>query len=345
MKTDVESKVLETFHYVLKHNGFEFTDEGLDLADTFIQRFIVNLGIRPEEFKVVTMGAPKLVKDKRIIPLLIQYFAFLENNMDLYTKLFKSDYVFYENYSIKFYALDRLLSGNFTIDEYINLLNNYGGVVSKFYASIRDIDSCEKEKCCRDFAFIVHSDPTVLEVGYNNGEEGSNYNFLTAKNICLFGKEFLLSINSNQREMINSIDFNIREDEALKIKELCTRYPEFLGSISLCSNLLRYFTIDEISNMKMKDSIMYEEAMEYGLLDRMKNILSLNPDFNCQKEFIRVEIFNAFSDEEIIGLTCDAKKEVIGLMIPDGEDTTGTSKLYRKILSHDEKRKRQQGYK
>lgn len=345
MNEIVEDKVLEAIHYILEYNGFKFSDEKKSLADTYITPSIGDLNINPKEFNVVTMGAPKLFADKRIVPLVIEYFAVIQKNKDLYNALNKEAYVFYEKHSIKFYALDRVLTGNFNVDEYKNLLLEYEGVVSRFYSSLRGLSKEEKEKCCKDFAFIVHSDPTVLEVGYNNGEEGSNYNFLTAKNICLFGKEFLLSINSNQREMINSIDFNIREDEALKIKELCTRYPEFLGNISLCSNLLRYFTIDEISNMKMKDSIMYEEAMEYGLLDRMKNILSLNPDFNCQKEFIRVEIFNAFSDEEIIGLTCDAKKEVIGLMIPDGEDTTGTSKLYRKILSHDEKRKRQQGYK
>ena len=126
---------------------------------------------------------PSLVTDKRIIPLFIKYFAFIENNMDLYTELKKEDYVFYENHIIKFYALDRVLTGNFNVDEYTRLLLEYEGVVSKFYSSTRGLDLSEKEFCCREFSDIIHRDYTTLRIGYDSADENSNYNFLTSHNI------------------------------------------------------------------------------------------------------------------------------------------------------------------
>ena len=95
MNKIVENKVLEAIHYKLESNEFKFTDEEKSLADTYITPFIDDLDITPKEFNVVTVGVPKLVTDKRIIPIFIRYFAFIENNMDLYTALKKEDYVFF----------------------------------------------------------------------------------------------------------------------------------------------------------------------------------------------------------------------------------------------------------
>ena len=128
MNETVVKEVLDAIHIMLKNNGFAFTLEQISSTDDFIIPFISELGIDSKEFNVEKKGVPRLVNDKRIIPIFIRYFALIEDNKELYEKLKKEDYVFYENHVIKFYALDRLLSAKFDIDEYIRLLNEYGKI-------------------------------------------------------------------------------------------------------------------------------------------------------------------------------------------------------------------------
>ena len=71
--------------------------------------------------------------------------------------------------------------------------------------------------------------------------------------------------------------------------------------------------------MSKKDSILYKAAIKNNLLDRIKNILSMNPNFNCPKSFIREEIFRILSDEEIVELSDDAKMK-ISESIPNMQD-------------------------
>lgn len=338
MNKIVEKNVLDAIHYILEHNGFKFTEKQISLADDFIIPFIDDLEIDPKEFNVVTVGVPRLVKDKRILPILTKYFAFIEDNMGLYTELIEENFVFNDGYSIKFYALDRIVTGNFKRSEYKKLLLKYEDVLSHFYSSIRGLDKEEREKYCKDFSDIVNRDQTTLRVGYD--EENSNYSFLIKKNIELFGKEFLLKLNNSQREIINNLHFSLTSEDASKIIELFTKYPDYSGNISFSSELLRYFSVDEISSMSLKDSILYEEALKVGLLSRMKNILSLDPNFNCPISFIRQEIFRVLSDEEIIGLTEEGKDEILSIEIPEIDNVLVMPvKKIRKILSRDEKRK------
>ena len=338
MNKIVEKNVLDAIHYILEHNGFKFTERQISLADDFIIPFIDDLNIDNKEFNVVTVGVPKLVTDKRILPIFTKYFAFIEDNMGLYTELQKENYIFYENYNVKFYALDRVLTGNFKKNDYTKLLLKYEKVFSKFYNSIRGLEKSEKEEICKEFGDIVHIDQTTLRVGYD--ENINNCNFLIGRNIKLFGKEFLLKLNNDQREIINNLRINLDESDASKIKELFTKYPDYTGNISFSSELLRSFSIDEISSMSLKDSILYEEALNAGLLGRMKNILLLNPNFDCNSAFIRPEIFKVLSDEEIIGLTEEGIEEILSIKIPEIDNVLVMPvKKIKKVLAHDEKRK------
>lgn len=338
MEKVIEKNVLDAIHYVLEHNEFKFTDKQIALADDFIIPFIDDLDIDSKEFNVVTVGVPKLVKDKRILPILAKYFAFIEDNMGLYTELKEENFIFSENYSIKFYALDRMLTGNFKRSEYKNILLKYEDAIARFYSSIRGLEKSEKEKYIKEFSDIIHIDQTTLKVGYE--DEDSNCNFLTKDNIEAFGKDFLLKLNKNQREMINNMHINPSESETNKIKGLIDKYPDYSSSIDFSSELLRYFSVDEISRMSYKDSILYEEALEVGLLYRMKSILALDPDFNCPVSFIRQEIFKVLSDEEIIGLTDEGIEEILNIKIPEIDNVLVMPvRKIKKVLANDEKRK------
>ena len=195
-----------------------------------------------------------------------------------------------------------------------------------------------------EFSDIVNRDQTTLKVGYS--DENSNCNFLVKRNIELFGKDFLLKISNSQREMINNMNVSLREEEISKIKELFTKYPDYSGGIDLSSDLLKYLSIEEISSLCLKDSILYEASLEVGLLDRIKRIIEMNPDFNCPNGFIRPEIFKVLSDEEIIGLTNEGINEILSIKIPEIDNVLVMPvKKIRKVLANDEKRKNKEGNK
>ena len=87
MSNIVRDNALEAIHYILNRNGFSFTDKQMARTDDFIIPFIDELDIDEKEFKVKTIGAPKLANDRRIFPLVFKYFAYIEDNMTLYNEL------------------------------------------------------------------------------------------------------------------------------------------------------------------------------------------------------------------------------------------------------------------
>ena len=317
MKNVVIDNVLEAIHFILERNEFQFTKKQLDRADDFIIPFIDEVGIDAKEFGVKTPGAPKLTFDKRIFPLVVKYFAYIEDNMTLYEELMEDNYIFHDNHKIKFYSLDRILTGNFRKNEYKNMLLKNEEAVSSFYYSIRGLEKSEKEEYSKIFSDIVHTDHTTLNVGYSNTNDINNCSFLTKGNIELFGKEFLLKLNKKQRNIINKINFRLSEEDALLIKELFNKYPDYEGVIPLSSELLHNFSLDEINSMSIKDYILYETAMKNNLVDRVKEILKIDSSFDCPKGFIKEEIFRVLTNEEIIELSDDAKEKISNISIPE----------------------------
>lgn len=317
MKSVVVDNVLEAIHYTLNRNGFSFSDKQITRADDYIVPFIDELDINEKEFNIKTPGIPKLVNDKRIAPLIVKYYAFIEDNMTLYNELLEDKYFIIEGSKIKYFALDKSVTRHFKKNEYKNILFKYEDVISSFYYSMRGLSQDEKDKLAKDFSDIVHIDHTTLDVGRDRDDGINHFGFLTKKNIELFGKDFLVKLNKKQRKLINDIHFNYNENDVLKIKELVTKYPDYEGAISLDSNLLRLFTVDEIYFMNVKDYILYDLAIRNNVFVRMKEILELDPSFNCPKMFIREEIFRVLSNEEIIQLSDEAKDKISRLKIPE----------------------------
>ena len=336
---EVVKNVLYAIHYILNRNGYKFSSKQLSNADEFIIPFIGELEISEKEFNVKVLGTPKLVGDRRIIPLLIKYFAYIEDNIGLYNELREDNYKFFEGFKIKFYALDRMITGNFKRNEYKNLLLKDEDALSSFYYTVRSLDDETKEKVCKDFSDIVHIDHTTLTVGYNGEDELNHYNYLTSNNILLFGKEFLLKLNKKQRNIINNINFGLNEEDALKIKELFNKYPEF-SEIPISIEVLHLFSVDEIGVMNLKNYILYKRALKNNVFDRMKEILKLDSSFDCNKDFIKEEIFKVLSNEEIIGLSDEAKNEISSIDIPKIKDTLVIPvRKIKKIVAQDIKRR------
>ena len=122
----------------------------------------------------------------------------------------------------------------------------------------------------------------------------------------------------NQRRVIDSLGSHLKVYELNKVKELLEEYPDFDCKIQLSPELLGILSTDEIAGMSDKDAFLYGKVMSkgYNLIDRLHNILDLNPDFVCSESFLRPEIFKSLTDEEIAGLTPKGVEEIENIRIP-----------------------------
>lgn len=312
MEEIVIKNVLDAVHYVL-HTQKQYNDEKvMAKVDKEIVPFIEeNFEYSNTEFRVKHFGTPVLVGDKRIKPILLRYYAMCQNNVDLLEKLEQEDYSFIGNHhSYNFFALDRQLSTKFKEKTYIHLLVKHSNSIERFYDSLRGLDYHEREKYMRDFADMVKHDQTVLSVG----ETRNDYcNFLTRRNIELFGKDFLLSLDKKQRKLVNSFHFQIGESNIDKVKELVIKYPDFKMSIPLYKDILDNFSVDELGTMSDKDAKLYAEAIKANVVDRVKDLLKANPLFNCPPGFIRYEIFKVLDNKTILSLSEEAKDEIVSM--------------------------------
>ncbi|MBQ9019032.1 MAG: hypothetical protein IJ097_01805 [Bacilli bacterium] len=338
----VIKNVLDAIHYVLKHNGFEFTDKQIQRVDNEIIPLIKESNdFSDKEFRVKRPGVPILVHDKRINSFLIKYFAIIEGNLSLYNSLMEVNYNFDNNVDgIKFYALDKIMTSNFKKNEFVKLIMKNDEVIGTFYSTLRGLEKSEKEKYCSEFSNIIHIDASTMKVGYDPKGDYNSYNFLIKRNIDYFGSDFLINTNKNQRDIINSLHFHMKMDDADKIKELLIKYPNCHLNIMINSDVLYNFTIDEIVNMSLKDAKLYEVALKSNLVSRIKELLKINPNFDCPSSFISEEIFRVIDNETILGLTDEGILEISKIKIPEIDNVVVMPvKKIKKIVFMDNMRK------
>lgn len=332
MEQVVIKNVLDAVHSTLRMQNQHIDSSILEKADYEIIPYIErNFSYEEKEFKVIKHGIPKLANDKRIIPIVIRYYAICQNNVNLLEKLEESDYNFLNfNRTIKFYALDRQMTSKFKEKDYIRYLKKNDELLHQFYISLNGLDYHRREKIIKDFSEIIKRDHSTMNVGSREGE----YNYLISRNIELFGKDFLINLSNYGRKILNSFYFQIKEEDVSKIKSLLEEYSNTNISTSLYKLGLDYFSVEELGNMCIKDVRLYEIALKKDLIDRMKSILSKKPEFDCPPNFIREEIFRVLDDDEIINLSEDAITKIASLKIPEVENVIvlPISKINRIVL-------------
>ena len=76
------------------------------------------------------------------------------------------------------------------------------------------------------------------------------------------------------------------------------------------------------------------------MINRIKNILKLDPSFDCPSSFIREEIFRVLSDSEIVGLSDLGIAEILNIKIPEINNVLVMPiKKIKKVLANDMKRR------
>jgi len=119
------------------------------------------------------------------------------------------------------------------------------------------------------------------------------------------------------------------------------RRSVFLRQQPLYKDIFDKFTVDELGVMSYKDIQLYQAADKVGVIDRMKQLLKLNPDFTCPIEFIRYEIFKVLDNETILGLSEEVMEEIASIKFVESKDVFvfPVKKINHIIMKHNIKEK------
>ena len=342
MDTMLEEEILQSIHGTLRMHNCRLSGEEIERADREILPFL-------KEFVVPNVKEPKVKVARSTIPIpnnilfetALRYYAIVQGTVPLLNHLLEKKFPFgrYDR-SIPFYLFDGILVSQFTEEEYFSLLKRDHGCLRRFMDSLLGATKEEKEKFTGDFAYVVKRDPTLLKVGIGNEEEEDSFNLLTRHNFELYDKDFFLQMNHHQRIVLNSLIGRVEEEDAKKLVQLFQKYPDFHPNLPFQAEFLRHFTIDELGNMKSKDEEMFLVAMRKNCVERIIELLILNPDFYCPEGVIREEILRSLDNETILGLTVEGLQELANLPIPEMKNVTVFPiRKINRVLFHDKMRK------
>lgn len=317
------SDVLDSIHSVIKLTNVTLDADAKEKADKEIQSYIrerLNI-VDPRKVHTVSSKYDNLkLPRKEFVDIVLRYYAIANDNVRLLEILKSREFIFTDSNRIKLFLLDKKFADKFPFNKYIDLLVKEELVFRRFYSSVHNLIEEEKNKYTDMFSEIICSKPNLC-IDSNKNEtydEGYLTSYLTPRNLEFFGKEFLMNTTLNQRRIINSLGAHLDEKYLIKVKELLEKYPNFDCRISLNPELLDVLSIDEIANMSDKDVFLYTKAMSrgYNLVERVHNVLLINPDFSCSVYFLRPEIFKSMSDDVIAGLTPHGVEDIEHIKIP-----------------------------
>ncbi len=311
------NEIINSIHSVLHLSGQRPDNSTLNKFDVLIRDYILsNYNCEKEKRGFVHSFHEIVMSPREIEPLVLRYFAMINDNLSLLEKLKGKNFDFLVNYyNFKLYALDRDFSSKFNEEKYIDLLLNQEEVMRRFYGTIRKLPIDEKKEMISTFSEIMQVNSNLTK----DPKSVDNHllvNLMSYTNLKYFGKEFILKSTIYQRRILNSLDNFLSDDDYIKIKELLEKYPRLEPKIPLNSEVINLFTFEELNSMSHKDSVLYMQVMENGFLSRVREILHLCPSFSCPLDFLKPEILKVLSNEIIVSLSDEAKLEISRIPIP-----------------------------
>ena len=325
MEKKVIDDILVCIQHILRFNNVRLTDEQIEYANERIIPYIEE-NVEIEDTKTLVFRPDSFIKryGNQLSPVVVQYYAISQHNTDLLEKLNRKGFNFIGGHqTLDLFPLDHSLSSKFDEREYLKLLEKHKGVVKRFYYSVRIKEEELREKFIQDFADIVRADPTIMDVDKRKRkafEEPENNDILTRRNMEWFDKDFLIHSTPSQRYIINSLKFNLEPENVEKLKAFLKKYPNHRQLLPFSNQILSFFSIDELGEMTVKDAHLYKVAFSEGLEHRIREVLSINPLFDCPEEFIREEIFRVIDDKTIAELTPQGLYDISNIKIPKVEN-------------------------
>lgn len=338
--TELEPKeILENLHMyvsrtgqVLKADKRKEADERMTLVlnDGLISELLEKY--EKEEKKELNSLEEKKAFEEIEFVLLKFYYAIYNDNVELYRKFLNNKVSLGSSvYDNKIYLLNKELTDIFkTHKDYFDFIKVFNPAIKKFYSSIGNKDTKERDEFIASFANIIKSDKRYL-FRKKNDHPPIYMNILTARNLKVFGEDFLKNATYKQKEVINSFTYKMDETTLEKVKFLIKKYPNYVIKCDLSEEFIRSFKIDEIANMPANQTIILNQAAKAGIVPQVLEVFKLKPDFTCPEKMVNEKAFNEISADTLVLLSENAKKE-ISKVKPNADYRRNVNKIINKDL-------------
>lgn len=337
-----EKEIIEGLHNSLSNSNIVLKEEPRKLADEKMTKILEDGLIQEllEKYKKDKTKKKKPIDENKAFEeiefiILKFYYAIYNNNVELYRKFATDKVSLGESIeNNKLYLLNKELTDIFKNNkEYYDFIKKYDPAIKRFYVSIGNKDTELRDKRIKTFTNIIKKDKNYL--GRKTKDHPPIYmNLLTERNIRVFGEDFLKNVTYRQKEVINSINYKMADEDLEKVKYLIKKYPNYEIKTKLTAKYLNSFTIDEIANMSEKHTIMFTKAAEEGIIPQLMEVIKINEKFECPPGMINEPIFTLLDSETISMLSDSAKVQLSKLKKMDT-----IAKDIRKIVNKDIKKK------
>lgn len=316
---DVLHKYLSRTNLLLKEEQRKVADEKmmLILKDGLIQELLEkyrNDGNKGENY----FDENKALEEIEFI-ILKFYYAIYNDNVEIYRK-FLNDKIslgpsIYEN---RLYLLNKELTNIFKNDkEYFEFIRVFNPSIQRFYTSIGNKDTKERDEYIDAFVNIIKKDKRYL-FRKKNDQPQIYLDLLTGRNIKVFGEDFLKNATYKQKEIINSFNYKMSDENLEKIKFLIKKYPNYQLVCSLNEKFIESFTIDEIGNMPPNQTMILNKAAQEGIISQALEIFKIKPDFNCPEKMVNEMAFSEIPADTLVLLSDSAKRDISKITKKEG---------------------------
>ena len=283
--------ILKDVKVVVKNNYLILENEQKQKADSKMLSVIKSVVESQKDMIINEKEINQNIKDS-----FIQYYvALCYDNVDLLKKLLDSDFSFKNSYRYDLYVLDNKISSNFNIDDYVKLVKENLRVFENFYISLCKENGREKSK----INDIILKFVDIIKKKQINNKLDMVDDFLTCNVLNNFTEEQIIELNDKQQKML----VGYKESDVYKlIKELILKY-DYSKNLIFWDQYNKYFGIEEILQLSDTDINVYSKLFRseirgyenyFKLLDasvkKIKEIKSINPEFDRELEFIVYEI-------------------------------------------------------
>lgn len=224
--------------------------------------------------------------------LILQYTAIYNDNLELLDELLNNNFdwrlTFDYMASKKLFVLDKRITRNFEINEYIKILENSLKTIYYFYKSLynqRNNNEINKDEIINKFCNIIKKQYNSI----NQRKKENEINYLNTTTLINFTEEEIINLTETQKKMLHKTKNDIPNREI--IVKLIKNY-NFSKDIGYYSQFEKYFTLEEISNLTDTDIEQYtivldyrtrkyenSEHLEKNAINKIKEIKREHPNF------------------------------------------------------------------
>lgn len=319
-------EILDILHTYITKTGLVLKEDKMKIADEKMT-LVLNDGLIQELLEKYKKDGNKLdnnLDEKKAyteIELIILkfYYAIYNDNVELYKKMLNDKISLGTSVSEnRLYLLNKELTDMFKNDkEYLDFIRVFDPSIRRFYSSIGNKDTKERDNNITAFANIIKKDKRYL-YRKKNDHPPIYLDLLTARNIKVFEEDFLKNATYKQKEVINSFNYKISDVNLEKIKYMIKKYPNYEIVCPLSEKFIESFTIDEIANMPTNQTILLNKAVEEGVVPQLMEVFKIKPEFKCPEKMISELAFQEIPADTMVLLSDNAKKEISKLTKNDG---------------------------